>query len=234
MKLLAAVAGVSLLPLTIAGAPSKPDAEECTITEGIISKPDTVGVAQPVVLGVVVGTWELTDKDGNDALLYLSESLLFDRNVPTDFFFFLDTRMYYGYYGKARALKRQGRFDFEFDEPVNGGACTSPGGDEPRPYSPPLCRYRLIIEDGVYDGQSDDVRFETPARVFLYDYTILREELEGRVQVPILIDFPKDDSGGGESESGRKRCTNDIDDDGDGFVDCDDSDCSSKKFCPQG
>ncbi len=41
----------------------------------------------------------------------------------------------------------------------------------------------------------------------------------------------KKGGGGGGGPSGGENCKNGVDDDGDGLVDCDDSDCASKKFC---
>lgn len=64
--------------------------------------------------------------------------------------------------------------------------------------------------------------------------------LEGALRLSLRVNFANTSDTiclrgvgliGIENEKGAKRCTDGIDNDGDGLTDCDDSDCSNKPFC---
>lgn len=68
------------------------------------------------------------------------------------------------YSGQGRVLKKQGRLDFWFDE--TGSDCRPRDWGEP--FGEGICRYRLILYDGLFDRKGDQVFFEN-ARAELWD-----------------------------------------------------------------
>ena len=75
------------------------------------------------------------------------------------------------YSGIGRVLKKNGRMDFAFND--DGIICRlAESGDGPPPiYDPDVCRYRLILEFGLYDRKADLVRFDLPdSRARLWDF----------------------------------------------------------------
>ena len=103
----------------------------------------------------------------------------------------------------------------------------------------------FIIVDGLYNRTADVLTLDESSRVGLMDYTYADYSRDGNVyhvgdgpvssDPGITIAFQTDGDGGGgdetEPETGRKKCTDGIDNDDDGPVDCDDSDCSDTKWC---
>ena len=76
--------------------------------------------------------------------------------------------------GKGRVLKTQGRLDFHFDLSETG--CRPPAyGEEPGSLPDGVCRYHLMLLNGVYNRKKDDVVFQAPgteAQLFDYDYRV--------------------------------------------------------------
>ncbi len=78
------------------------------------------------------------------------------------------------YSGIGRVLKdnKRSRLDFAYND--DGLLCRLPeSSDGPPPiFDPEVCRYRLILEFGLYERKSDLVRFELPtSRARLWDFT---------------------------------------------------------------
>jgi hypothetical protein len=217
-KLAVTAAVVLLVPLLIAaGAPGN----RKLVTECAIFEPAPDGVADVSSTGftssgcvadgpgaVEVGANVWTDSP-EPIELSLSGGLVADSGVSSG-----------SHWGIARVLKKNategGRFDFEF------------GWDtEHSRY-----RYRLIVTEGIYDNTSDVVVYEVPtSQMYLYDYAA-DPALVKEGTVSFAISFLSGGASGGDTgtESGG-QCKNGADDDGDGLVDCADTDCELSKFC---
>jgi hypothetical protein len=153
--------GVALLTLPAMGA--KPAVVELCVFSGDVGSNDVA-----VEIGVSTTGWELLDPTtGQKTTLWLRQDLLLDTDGVVAY---LDEG---DYYGQARVLKKDGRFDFDFGDEE----CVSPTyGDTPPFWSDGdgLCPYALVILDGVYDRQADDVTWGAGSRVILVDYTLGR------------------------------------------------------------
>lgn len=225
-----------LSALLMAGPPDK--TQRCTATGEIESVPEVVQI------GTSVGAWVLVDEDGGAASLWLAGDLVSSEGGHPD--------LAEGYFhGHARMLKQNGpegaRFDFEFDTVE----CTSTPADcGPPPWGDDddCCRFRLVLRDGTYERKQDLVEYTVTTRVDLADYSrplcsdvlpgeeCVEEYLvgTGSVNTSIVFQFlPDSDEGGGDDEPVPEKgdlCGDGIDNDLDGFTDCDDRGC--KKECP--
>jgi hypothetical protein len=74
------------------------------------------------------------------------------------------------YDGLGRVLKRDGRLDFDFN--LDGSTCRPiEWGEEPGPdLDPAVCRYNLLLMNGVYDRKSDSVEFGSGTTAQLFDW----------------------------------------------------------------
>jgi len=73
--------------------------------------------------------------------------------------------------GQGRVLKKEGRLDFHFNS--DGGNCRPIAwGEKPGPGLPSeVCRYHLLLLNGVYNRTADDVVFQAPiTEAQLFDY----------------------------------------------------------------
>jgi hypothetical protein len=241
--------GVGLLAIPAMGG--KPGGGPQPVTESCTFIGDVEG--GPVQIGVAAWTYELLDEGGAKTTLWLWDNVLQAQGgsayeppfegqplLPDD------------YPGQARVLKKQGRFDFDFDtEP-----CISPVYEDVPPFgiedtpNADLCRYHLLIEQGDYNRKQDSVVWNPDvAVVYLLDYglgppcEVVGGEpciQPGEYQVgsgPLLelsvqfhADGGGDDGDDGGSENGG-QCKDGQDNDGDGLADCDDPDCAGTKWC---
>jgi hypothetical protein len=153
------VLALSLLTFSTGGAAPKPVYEQCEFSGEIHSFGDLV-----TILTSVAGPWELADSLGNKVPLFVSGNVLAGYLPEGD------------YWGQARCIKRQARFDFD----LGPNECDSPyEGDGPPPFGNPdypdtahFCPYRLVLLDGIYDRQSNMVKFDSTAEVVLSDYSL--------------------------------------------------------------
>jgi hypothetical protein len=215
----------------------KPPVTAVCVLSGDVQSIDEGGELVAVEIGVSTTAWELIDPaTGAKTTLWLQGNVLAGAGLYANH-----------YFGQARVLKKDGRFDFDFDT----APCVSPVyGDKP-PYGFPyndLCRYLLIIEDGVYYRGADEVVWSTTAGFSLVDYGL---------GVPCAVDPDDPDciepgeyivgsgtlasqtaaqfgtSGGEEPppepeptpERSEAACTDGVDNDGDGLIDRDDPNC---------
>lgn len=79
------------------------------------------------------------------------------------------------YYGLGRILKREGRLDFDFNiedgKPEDVDCRPIEWGEEPGPnLDPAVCRYNLLLMNGVYDRKSDSVEFGSGTTAQLFDW----------------------------------------------------------------
>jgi hypothetical protein len=222
--------GVALLALPVVGAPP-PKTEVCTFTGDIVGGGDPTDGA-PVEIGVSVSAWELL-VPGTDqkSTLWLAQGLLNDAEG-------LEYLPEGAYHGQARVLKKDGRFDFDFGDET----CISPTyGDAPPFWSDGdgLCPYRLIILDGIYDRTTDSVFWEAGSRVQLDDYTAGPPYVAAAWSSDTYLFSAEFGTAGEEpppepepeSEKTKDACSDEVDNDGDGAVDCDDPDCGKWRWC---
>jgi hypothetical protein len=226
--------GVALAALPVTGAPPALTGV-CTFSGDIFGDvpPDYVEPVEggPVEIGVSVTAWELL-VPGTDqkTTLWLSQNLLNDDDGQPYLFEGV-------FYGQARVLKKDGRFDFDFDtapceSPTYGDGNEPPFGDDDD-----FCRYRLIVQDGIYDRKADTVVWEAGSRVQLDDYSS-GPYIAASWSADGYLFTAEFGTGGGEDpdpepEPDRERsadlCSDGVDNDGDGLADCSDRDC--KRWC---
>ena len=75
------------------------------------------------------------------------------------------------YSGQGRVLKSQGRLDFHFDIPASDCRPIA-WGEDPGDLPEGVCRYHLLLQNGVYDRKTDDVVFQAGTEAQLFDYQI--------------------------------------------------------------
>lgn len=230
------LAGLGAVLLAIPAVGGKPPVTAVCVLDGDVQSIGVDGELVAVEIGVSTGAWELNDPTtGLDTTLRLQANVLEGAGVSAG-----------RYFGQARILKKDGRFDFDFDT----SECVSPlWGDVP-PYGDPYndwCRYHLTIEDGVYYRGVDEVVWDTTAPFSLIDYGL---------GVPCAVDPDNPDGcvepgdyivGSGtlasltaaqfgtsaeeepppeaEPEKSEDACTDGLDNDGDGLVDAKDPNC---------
>lgn len=95
------------------------------------------------------------------------------------------------YSGQGRVLKNQGRLDFHFDIPVS--ACRPPAyGEEPGSLPDGVCRYHLMLLNGVYDRKANEVVYHAPgteAQLFDYDIPVGEGTLIGEGSANLMVRF---------------------------------------------
>jgi len=89
--------------------------------------------------------------------------------------------------GLGRVLKKQGRLDFWFD-PDNAECRPIEWGEVP-PYDPDVCRYELLLLNGVYNSKRDTVSFGPGTEALLYDF-VLGDQV-GSGTATLLVTFLK-------------------------------------------
>ena len=136
-----------------------------------------------------------------------------------------------GYYsGPGRVLDN--RLDLYFDDLPDTGCRPKDWEDTPGPGTG-ICRYRLILLNGVYDQNADKVEFSTETEALLVDYwgeVYGYDPLISEGTANLVVQFT-DGDGGDETEPEKTAaaCSDGQDNDGDGLYDCDDPNC--KKWC---